>query len=652
MLRRECETLDMLKSTILNVDDDEAARYASSRILRHSGYTVLEAATGATALRMVASEKPHLVVLDIHLPDMSGLEVCRLIKADPATATIPVLHITATFVGSNYKVKALDGGADSYLGGPLEPDVFLATVKALLRMRQAEEGLRRTEERFRRLSDSNVIGIISATAERITEANDAFLRMLGCSRQDLLSGKLRWAEITPPEHADAFQRAGEQIMTTGACEPFELECLRQDGSRVPVLIGSALADRIPEPCWVCFVLDLTERKRLEEHVRQTHKLEGIGLLAGGIAHDFNNLLTGIMGNASLALENLSTSSRIRGLLESVVQASERAADLTRQLLAYSGKGRYVVRRLNLSEMVQDISALLHTSISKKVELHVELEHNLPPIEADASQMQQLVMNLVINAAEAIGDKVGTVGVRTGTRDIRNEDTGQGGLPAGKYVYLEVQDTGCGMDEATSQRIFDPFFTTKFMGRGLGLAGVSGIVRGHMGSIHVESSPGAGSKFTVLLPAAAGQQIQPVKMKKRADFTGAGTILVIDDEEVVRMAARATLKQYGYTVLLAENGEKGIELFARKADEISLVLLDMTMPVMSGQETLSGLRAIRPDVRVLISSGYDEDDMMEQLSGEVIEGFIQKPYRSPDLAGKVKAVLETKAAPRSRKSSGS
>ncbi|MGE5569868.1 MAG: GAF domain-containing protein [Rhodospirillales bacterium] len=507
---------------------------------------------------------------------------------------------------------------------------------------EALESALRSEKRFRRLVESGIMGIILGEGDLIIDANDVFLNMIGYTREDLAEG-LRLAAITAPEYAHAGAKAQSEILASGACAPYETEYVRKDGTRLPALIGAVLLEGAPRFSWVCFVVDLTERRRLEQRLRESQKLESIGLLAGGVAHDFNNLLTGILGNASLALEELSVNDPVRPILENVILASERAAHLTRQLLAYSGKGRFIIQPVNISELVREIGALLRMTIPKKVHLRLELEDKLPPVEADSSQIQQLVMNLVLNAAEAIGDGTGTVLVTTGVRQV-DETYSQSALmrdelAPGKYVYLEVHDTGCGMDEQTKARIFDPFFTTKFTGRGLGLAAALGIVRGHKGDIKVYSTPGRGSTFKILLPAAAGSYAEAAPDVQYQELHGKGTLLIVDDEDIVLKTGKVALERYGYRVLAASNGLEALEIFREASAEISLVLLDMTMPVMSGEETLAELTRIRPDVRVIVSSGYNELEAVRRFRGAAVAGFIQKPYTAAQLAGKVKAVLE-------------
>jgi PAS domain S-box-containing protein len=390
------------------------------------------------------------------------------------------------------------------------------------------------------------------------------------------------------------------------------------------------------------VQDITERTQAEERLRERQKLESIGLLAGGIAHDFNNLLVGVMGNASLAREMLPPGHDSVELLDGVIRSGDQLAHLTRQMLAYSGKGRFVVEPLDLSDLIPEMSGLVQPSIPKKILLHMELEPNLPLVKADRGQMQQIFMNLVLNAAEAIGSNAGLISVKTGFQAVdeayirRNPEAAE--LHHGKYVCLEVRDTGCGMDQATKAKIFDPFFSTKFTGRGLGLAAVAGIVRGHKGAIKVSSAPGKGSCFTVLFPEAQGAVAVPPLTGCKAALKGKGTVLVVDDEKTVRELAKNTLERYGYKVLAACSGSSAIDIFKRHPGDISLVILDLSMPAMGGDEALPELRKIRPDVKVMVSSGYSEAETMALFRGQVVSGFVQKPYTSTRLAEKVNMAL--------------
>jgi len=389
---------------------------------------------------------------------------------------------------------------------------------------------------------------------------------------------------------------------------------------------------------------LQQYERYQEQVQQAQKLESLGVLAGGIAHDFNNILTGILGNASLAAELLPPGDPARPLIDDVVTSSERAAALTNQMLAYAGKGNFVVRPLDISETVRKLGDFFRASIPKRADVRLNLDSHLPPIEADESQVEQIVMNLVINAAEAIPEnRSGVVLVATSVHEISATSLihFQGAAPApGTYSTFEVSDNGMGMDEKTIARIFDPFFTTKFLGRGLGLAAVQGIVRRHRGGLTVESTPGKGTTFTIFFPAVQAKAAMTEPEAKTVDGEPArATILVVDDEEIVRRTASALLTKHGYSVLTAENGKAAADLYSRHHDRVALVLLDMTMPVMDGEAALRELKAVRSDVKVILSSGFNEAEAVRRFAGAGLAGFIQKPYTSGRLMEKIKRTLE-------------
>jgi len=513
---------------------------------------------------------------------------------------------------------------------------------------RAEQEARKSEERFRRVFESNMIGLtFFRTNGEVLEANDAVLQIMGYSRAELDAGELNWRKSTVPgfEHLD--EKALSEMASNGVCTPFEKEFFRKDGSRVPVLLGGATLSEV-SGTGVAFMIDLSERKqsqeereRLQAQLLQVQKLESLGVLAGGIAHDFNNLLTAILGSASAAMLTLANESPARPDLDNVVLASRRAANLTRQLLAYSGKGHFEVRPIDLSVHVRELATLLETTISKKVQLRLELAPELPAVAADIAQVQQIVMNLVINGAEAIGDQRGTVLVATGVQAIDQFYVqslfSSEGIAPGTYVYLEVHDTGCGMDEATKARIFDPFFTTKFTGRGLGLAAVMGIVRGHKGAMKVYSSLGKGTTFKVFFPASNAVAVGPTP--EVMSFRGEGLALVIDDDQGVREAASRLLEYFGFRVLQAVDGRHGAEVFRQHASEVVLIILDMTMPEMNGEETFREIRRVRSDVPVILTSGYNEIEATRRFTAKGLAGFLQKPFTPKELTQKLALALK-------------
>ena len=507
----------------------------------------------------------------------------------------------------------------------------LAAEQAL---RQSEARLQESNEHLTNVLESITDSFIAADRNwRCTYVNSKAAELLRHPADELV-GKIVW-DILPA----ALSQANEPELTKAMREHVPVhfqshaESLQRwfDTDVFPTKEGVAL-----------FIRDVTERKHFNEQLRQTQKLESLGVLAGGVAHDFNNLLVGILGNSSLAADALGNTHPARAMLAEVVTAAERASGLTRQLLAYAGKGRFVVEPLDLSSLIEEITMLVQTSIPRTVQVRMDLARGLPPIEADAGQTQQLLMNLVINGAEAIGDRPGTVTVVTGRIEVDEPYLHTMLLKAeispGPYVFAEVQDTGIGMDEQTIDKIFDPFFTTKFTGRGLGLAAALGIVRGHRGAMKVYSTPGRGTTFKLLFPAAAGKAVSHEAVPGNLDLRGEARVLVVDDEEIVRRAARMTLERYGYSVMLAENGQQALELVRQSPLGFDVVLLDLTMPVLSGEDTLREIRKVRPTLPVILSSGFNEVEALRRFQGKALNGFVQKPYTAVTLAQRVKAVL--------------
>jgi signal transduction histidine kinase/CheY-like chemotaxis protein len=389
---------------------------------------------------------------------------------------------------------------------------------------------------------------------------------------------------------------------------------------------------------VIIMRDITDRKRAEERVRQSQKLESVGLLAGGIAHDFNNLLTGILGNASMALEEVNGDGPAERIRE-VMGSAERAANLTRQLLAYSGKGQFVVRDINVSEAVNEIAGLVEFSIPKSVQVSVTVERRLPRVRMDPSQLQQILMNLVINAGEAIGEgNPGKITVGTSLADVERRFVDAAGqeVAPGRYLRVEVSDTGSGIEEEKRSKIFDPFFTTKFTGRGLGLAAVSGIVRSVKGGITVESEPGRGTTFRVYLPAADGAAESG---STKPGVEGGATILVVDDEAAVRNFIGAVLRKKGYRVLMAADGREALAVFEREGDSVAAVVLDVIMPVMGGNDAMTKLKAVRPELKVLLTSGYSESEARRLCATYPGAAFIQKPYTAQQVMQAVEGLLK-------------
>lgn len=477
--------------------------------------------------------------------------------------------------------------------------------------------------------------------------NAAMHQMLGYTADEMI--ELGVEGISHPEDYAIDLQHFHRVMA-GEIDRYEMDkrFLHKDGSIVWAhLLVSMTRDERGQPSLIISMAEnINDRKRAEEEreklqaqLLHAQKLESLGVLAGGIAHDFNNFLSAIMGSASVAQRALPATSLVRQDLDNVMAAAERAASLTRQLVAYAGKGSCDVVVVDLSQQVRELAGILRTTISKRVELRLNLADDLPAIKVDTSQLQQVIMNLVINGAEAIGDASGHVAVATGFRELDAQQIvmllADSDLEPGSYCTLQVRDTGAGMDAATQARIFDPFFSTKFAGRGLGLAAVLGIVRAHRGAMHVTSSPGSGTTFEIYLPVATEKPVS--KSGSDRPFRGDGVVLVVDDDDRVRRAVVSLFEDLGFSVLHASDGREGVDLFAANAEKIRLVLLDMTMPKLSGEEAFREISRIRPGVQVMLTSGYPEGEALSRFTAQGLAGFIQKPFSSRDLIRKLTSI---------------
>ena len=498
------------------------------------------------------------------------------------------------------------------------------------------------------IDGSNAFIVVTDLEGMIITANRPFTEVVG---QDLEAVIGRHAlEVFPQLNAQTRSTALSKVLATGRPVVLEDSFVVGGVRRTMLLSRFLMRETNGSPyAFGTIATDITQIKQAEderllfsEQLQHTQKLESLGVLAGGIAHDFNNLLTSILGHASLALDEVPAGSRTADDIERIVQTAQRAAGMTKQMLAYAGRGTFVLAAVDLNSLVTEMSQLLQVSISKKVELRYEMAPGGSAIEGDPAQLQQVVMNLITNAAEAIGDTVGTITLQIGVVRLEAGKPPGGGhaeaLPAGEYVRLVVADTGSGMEPATLDRIFEPFFTTKFTGRGLGLAAVQGIMRSHHGTLTVDSVIDRGTRFSVYFPALACVA-PPVEAAPVASLPRdrCGTVLIVDDEASIRIFARRALERAGYRVLDAADGAFAMEQYRDNPGEIGAVLLDLTMPVMDGCQVLRELRAIDPNVRVILSSGFSEHDLAARgAAGD--EHFLQKPYLVGALLDSVRDVM--------------
>jgi two-component system cell cycle sensor histidine kinase/response regulator CckA len=509
--------------------------------------------------------------------------------------------------------------------------------------KKTETALNASMELNERLIEALPGGVVQMAKDgTLVRANADALRILGLSFEQLGSLKAQdFDDLTCFEDgspARASDYPGVKALTTGLPQGATTIGVKRKNGDIAWAVFRAVPTRDVETQEVTGAVitffDITERKRFEDKLRHTQKLESLGVLAGGIAHDFNNLLVTILGNTSLARSMEECDPKIGELLLQVETGARRAADLTKQMLDYAGRGRFAVERVDLPALVTDMIELLKATIPKQVELRCHFQQGLPSIEVDPTQLRQVIMNLVTNAAEAIGDRSGKIVIQAEQRYVSAPElerfVGEVARP-GSVLCLEVQDDGSGMDQDTASRIFDPFFTTKFTGRGLGMAAVLGIVRGHHGAIRIDSREREGTRVTVLLPERLRQDTEAPP--------GAGTrrtILVVDDDDGVRAVAQRALGSHGYPVLTASNGAEGLRLLERRGTDIRLALIDVTMPEMNGFELLSRLRASGHQFPVLLSSGYAIDPA--RLEGSGSSGVLTKPYDVVELIQAIERVL--------------
>ncbi|HWA28727.1 MAG TPA: CHASE domain-containing protein [Lacunisphaera sp.] len=510
--------------------------------------------------------------------------------------------------------------------------------------------LRASEARLQDILDhSPAIIFLKELDGRYLLCNRAFAEFCGRPK-DAIVGR-RDEDLFPPAAAALARRNDAQVLAAGHPVEFEETLCDPADRRVYIAHKFPLRDEHGKIYALCGIsTEITERKTaedqrldLERKLLQSQKLESLGVLAGGVAHDFNNILTAILGNATLAGLDLPPTHKARPQLEQIERAARRAADLCAQMLAYAGRASFVNAPVSLSRLVRDTTALLEVSVGRRVRLELLVDDSVPAVMGDATQLRQIVMNLVINAADAMGNRSdGQVTVRTFAEQVSAEfllrAVGSPTRPSGTYVGLEVVDNGSGMDATVLGRIFEPFFTTKFSGRGLGLAAVLGIVQTHQGALFVESAPGKGTTFRLFLPATQGQAAETAVPFAHQAAEIKGKVLVVDDEEPVRQVAEGALAVLGVSVVLAPDGQSALEVLRHQGDTIDLVLLDLTMPGMSGDETLRRLRELRPEIRAIIMSGYSETETRQRCASLGVSDFLPKPFDVVTLTAKLRPHL--------------
>jgi len=471
--------------------------------------------------------------------------------------------------------------------------------------------------------------------------NPAGLQILHAASHESIIG----SPVLDCFHADDRDKALNRIrdvQASGGVIPMtEMTMIGKDGEHFPAEVQGAYIEMDGLPAMMTVFRDTIQRKRAEQErakmqqqMEHAQRLESLGILAGGIAHDFNNMLAGIMGNAELARMDMAETEPPYQYLQTIENSCMRASELCKQMLAYAGKGRYHVEALNINAIVEDMESLIHSSAGHHIEFSLELDSDLPAVLADMAQMQQLILNFIVNAAQAIGELPGKISIQTRYVQMSRKELdglhNGGKLPEGGYVSIQVNDTGCGMDAATQANIFDPFFTSKESGSGLGLSAVLGIVSGHQGTIRVESQLGKGSTFEVLLPATGKKSDVPTLQITDAatgEMQGGGTVLIVDDDVDVLGATARIVQQFDFDTLVAVDGLEGIDIFRSQQEKIVAVIIDMTMPRMGGIDAMKQIREINPHVAIIIASGYSDVSFDLMAEHEKPDAFMQKPFQS-------------------------
>ncbi|MBN1410574.1 MAG: PAS domain S-box protein [Spirochaetales bacterium] len=598
--------------------------------------------------------------------------LCRIFRMEREKIIGADLHEVSEYAVVPKMLDAVQGWVSRYEGpyktGQNDFTIYLSIIMTPLRdnegsligaigvfediteRKKAKDQLNLSEEKNRLLIENASDGIAVIQDFKFVFVNQRFRMLTGWSDE-----KVDSSPFTDVVHPDDRQLLAENHLNRiqGKLVPgiHEIRFLHEDGSIKWVTLNAVLFKWMGKPASLCFIRDITEKKwaeeersRMELKMQQTQKLESLGILAGGIAHDFNNILMVIMSNIDLSMHDLPKNSGVVDNLKDAVKASQRAAELCRQMLAYSGRGRLVKEVVSLSECVKDMRHMIEVAVSKKITLKFDFREGTPAVEVDTTQLRQIIMNLVINASEAIGENKGTITLSSGAVSCNREYLSKmyldDNLQEGRFVYLLVEDTGCGMDKDTQEKIFDPFFSTKFTGRGLGLASVLGIIRGHKGAVRVTSEKGKGTAFQVFFPAssAAVEKNEP-ELPAGDSWKGSGTILFAEDEAGVLNVGKQMLSHLGFEVLTAANGVEALELYKQKKDRIVCVILDLKMPKMDGKEVFKEIRNMRVDLPVLFSTGYNEQEIYLKPGDEKCTAFIQKPYQIEDLASRLRKILE-------------
>ncbi|MCP5047670.1 MAG: response regulator [bacterium] len=690
---------EQVKSVVLVIDDEESLRESIRRFLERHDYEVVEAGNGRTGLDRFAVEEPDLVLVDLRMPEVDGLEVLEKINhTSPGT---PVIVMSGMGLVADV-VRALHLGAVDYL---LKPFVDLkvlqhAVERSLERVRLIKENqayqehleqqvawrteeleitsreLRESEEKYRLLVENQQDMIVKLdTGGRLLFVSPSYCKTFGKSQQEL-EGKLFMPSIHQEDRERVIQSL-QDVYKPPYSSYAEQRAMTVDGWRWQAWVNTAVLDRDDNVTAIVAVgRDITQRKQaeaeqqlLEEQLRLARKIEAIASLTGGIAHDFNNLLTVINGHAEIALIKMKKEQPIKKDIVAIYNAGERAANLTRQLLAFSRKQEFEPKTIDINHVIRNLDQILRRLVSEDIQFNINFRTDIPPIKADPSQIEQILINLIVNARDAVNEKAGKGDGKEEKRIILETDCiylderfakEHPGSSTGQHVSLMVSDNGIGMDRETQEKIFDPFFTTKEKGKGtgLGMSTVHGIVKQNYGSVFLYSEPGMGARFVIYWPStrqvnqneddvdtqlsSSKTDISPAPMK------GHETILLVEDEEAVREFTAETLRELGYRVFEACNGNDALNIIKKEKLKPDLLFTDIVMPGIDGKELSIKLKKMQPSIKIILSSGYSNSQLFK--SGQLIIGerFIEKPFTFQSLAREVRNLLDGKTGNKKRK----
>ena len=637
-----------MKKKILIVDDNRLLRKFLSTQLGKEGHYVQTAEDGFAALELLSTFTPDIMFIDLFMPKIDGERLCQIIRSRKALVDCYVVILSAGIAetGKDYSQIGADACIAKGSFSSMAKNVLTAvqdsdtptkehTQKPIIGLdavysRQLTKELISKNRHLETILESMTEGFLEVFSERVVFANQAAVGMLNTTMEGLLYA-------FPPDLFKGRTRKHIEALISATPPPASDQDATFDVNSRKITIKSYSVEGGSDTS-IIILSDVTEQKKLEEKLQQAKKMEAIGTLAGGVAHDFNNLLMGIQGNISLMLLETEEGASNFEEIKSIERCVDSAAKLTKQLLGFARGGKYVIKATSLNDLVEKLTSMFQRT-HKNITFQETYQPGLWSVEVDQGQIEQVMLNLYLNACQAIPGK-GTLSIKTENVFLDKNTAESFDLASGKFVKISVIDTGVGMEKQVLQRIFEPFFTTKEMGKGsgMGLASAFGIIKNHGGIIDCQSKKGKGSIFSVYLPASYFTAVQDNE-ENIVLLKGSETILLVDDESIILQVGRRLLKELGYRVFIANNGKSAMKILSACKDDIDLVILDLVMPEMNGREVYTRMKQIKPDLHVLLASGYSIDWQARELIEEGCHGFIQKPFKFNELSGQIRDVLE-------------